>query len=81
MIQIILGLFIAQVLILCAMLESAIIKDFRPFYNGWGTPKYIYKNTNCNMFGCILITLLGVVLIPIYYIIYFIYFIFHIGRK
>ena len=47
----------------------------------WGTPKYIYDNTDCNMFGCILITLLGIVLIPVYYIIYFIYFICHIGRK
>lgn len=45
------------------------------------TPKRIYNITNLNMFGCVVVFVLSLILNPITYILYFIYFIFHVGRK
>ena len=47
----------------------------------YGTPKYIYNNSNLNWFGVIMLSFLIFILIPAYYIICFIYWICHVGRK
>ena len=44
-------------------------------------PKWIYKNTKCNIFGVLLIFLLLFILAPVYYLLWFIYWLCHVGRK
>ena len=45
------------------------------------TPKQIYECNNFNMFGCVFIFIVGVILNPLFYIAHFIYWAFHVGRK
>lgn len=44
-------------------------------------PIYIYRNTNCNILGCILLTLLVNLLCPILSICYWVYKLCTVGRK
>lgn len=55
----------------------ATIKDFG---NVAITPKEIYDCNNFNMFACVLLFLLALVLNPLFFSAHFIYWIFHVGR-
>lgn len=44
-------------------------------------PLYIYRNTNCNILGCILLTILVNLLCPILSICYWVYKLCTVGRK
>lgn len=45
------------------------------------TPKEIYDCNNCNMFTCILISIVWFVLNPLLFVARFLYWITHIGRE
>lgn len=45
------------------------------------TPKQIYECNNFNMFGCVVIFIVGFILNPLFYIAHFIYRAFHVGGK
>lgn len=45
------------------------------------TPKQIYECNNFNMFGCVVIFIVGFILNPLFYIAHFIYWAFHLGGK
>lgn len=51
------------------------------FDNAAVTPKQIYECSDFNMFGCVVIFIVGVILNPLFYIVHFIYWAFHVGRK
>ncbi len=56
----------------------ATIKDL---HNVACTPKQIYEINNLNMFACVLLFLVLVVLNPLFCVVRFLYWIFHIGRE
>lgn len=56
----------------------ATIKDL---HNTACTPKEIYEINDCNMFACVLLFLVWVVLNPLFCVARFLYWIFHIGRE
>lgn len=45
------------------------------------TPKQVYECTNLNMFACTLVTIIGFLLDPLFYIVHFISWLLHVGRK
>lgn len=45
------------------------------------TPKEIYDSNDMNMFGCVIVFIIGFILNPLFYIAHFIHWLFHIGRK
>lgn len=53
------------------------IKDF---YNIAVTPKEIYECNDMNMFACVVLFLIMLVLNPIFYIAQFLYWVFHVGK-
>lgn len=44
-------------------------------------PKYIYDNSDLNVFGVIIVFLLLFALMPLYYVLWFGYWLIHVGRK
>lgn len=54
---------------------------FRDFDSVAVTPKEIYDSNNMNMFGCVIVFIIGFILNPLYYIAHFIHWLFHVGRK
>lgn len=53
------------------------IKDFN---NVAVTPKEIYECNDMNMFACIVLFLIMLVLNPLFYIAQFLYWVFHVGK-
>ena len=45
------------------------------------TPKQAYECTDLNMFACTLMTIIGFLLNPLFYIVHFIDWLLHVGRK
>lgn len=45
------------------------------------TPKEIYDSNDMNMFGCVIVFIIGFILNPLFYIAHFIHWLFHVGRK
>lgn len=45
------------------------------------SPNYIYKHSKLNMFGCIMCSILIMLIMPYYILLAFIYYIIHVGRK
>lgn len=45
------------------------------------TPKEIYDSNDINMFGCVIVFIIGFILNPLFYIAHFIHWLFHVGRK
>lgn len=45
------------------------------------TPRQIYECTDLNMFACTLVTIIGFLLDPLFYIVHFISWLLHVGRK
>lgn len=44
-------------------------------------PKYLYKKTTMNKFGCYLCSFLICIFIPVYFIVMFCYWLLHVGRE
>ena len=70
-------LLIGYIAIIIVMFFST-IKEFGCYAH---TPIQIYEISNCNMFGAVLLWLLGFVTNPLYYIAVFIWWALHVGRK
>lgn len=70
-------LILAIYIIFILSIFLATIKDFG---NVAITPKEIYDCNNFNMFACVLLFLLALVLNPLFFSANFIYWIFHVGR-
>ena len=44
-------------------------------------PWQLYKKTKMNMFGCIVVSIVGLLLVPLFWTVSFIYWAFHVGRR
>lgn len=54
------------------------IKDFKSFAC---TPKEIYECNNCNMFACVILSIVWFAFNPLLFVVRFLYWIFHVGRE
>lgn len=45
------------------------------------TPKQIYECNNLNMFGCVVLFIVSIIINPLFFVAHFLYWIFHVGRK
>lgn len=45
------------------------------------TPKQIYECNNINMFACVVLYIVALILNPLFFLAHFLYWIFHVGRK
>lgn len=59
---------------------SLSVEIYMEFGRHYCMPKYIYKNSKMNKFGCLLAVALLFLIIPWYYVFAFVYWICHIGR-
>ena len=57
------------------------VTDEKKLYMYYGCPKYIYDNSELNVFGVLLSFSLCFVLIPVYYLLWLGYWLIHVGRK
>ncbi len=69
-------LFIYLIFIVGAFLGT--IKDFGCMTMN---PKQIYECNNINMFACVCLYIVALILNPLFFLVHFLYWIFHIGRK
>lgn len=51
------------------------------YKNQYGTPKYYYKHSGLNWLGSVLLSLLLLVICPLYYMVMIIYFLCHVGKR
>lgn len=73
------GLIICfYILLILGIGISSIFEDFDSMAV---TPKEIYDSNNINMFGCVIVFIIGFILNPLFYISHFIHWLFHVGRK
>lgn len=73
------GLIICfYILLILGIGISSIFEDFDSMAV---TPKEIYDSNNINMFGCVIVFIIGFILNPLFYIAHFIHWLFHVGRK
>ena len=71
-------LFLAVYISLIIATFISTINDFGDYDN---TPKQIYDNNSCNMFGAVLLWIFGLIVNPLYYIAVFVWWVVHVGRK
>lgn len=57
---------------------SVTMKDFD---NATVTPRQIYEYSYMNIFGCVILFIVLLILDPLFFLARFIYWIFHIGKK
>lgn len=70
--------FLSLYLIWIIGIFLATIKDFG---NAAVTPRQIYECNYMNMFGCVMLFIIFLILDPLFLLAHFIYWIFHVGRK
>lgn len=68
-------------LIYLVFVTAVFLGTIKEFNNLAYTPKEIYECNNCNMFVCILLFIVLLVLNPFFSVAKFLYWIFHVGRK
>ena len=60
---------------------AGIISTLEGFDDMAVTPQEIYDYSDMNMFGCVIVFIIGFILNPLFYMAHFICWIFHVGRK
>lgn len=72
------GTFFTIYLIFIVGIFLATIKYFG---NVSVTPRQIYECNDLNMFACVLLFLIFIILDPLFLLAHFLYWVFHVGRK
>lgn len=74
-------LFLSKLYAVISFLASILLMIDGKYKKQYGTPGYYYQHSDLNGLGSVLLSLLLLVVCPLYYMVMIVYFLCHVGRR